>query len=69
MVKNPPANGGDAGDMRSIPGPAISPGEGNGNPLQYSCWKNLTDREELDMTKQLSTPVSLTPNIFCPSWD
>ena len=34
MVKNPPANAGDAG---SIPGLGRSPGEGNGNPLQYSC--------------------------------
>ena len=32
--KNPPAN---AGDMGSIPGLGRSPGEGNGNPLQYSC--------------------------------
>ena len=34
MVKNPPANVGDVG---SIPGPRRSPGEGNGNPLQFSC--------------------------------
>ena len=33
MVKNPPAN---AGDQGSIPGSGRSPGEGNGNPLQYS---------------------------------
>ena len=33
-VKNPPANAGDAG---SIPGLGTAPGEGNGNPLQYSC--------------------------------
>ena len=33
MVKNPPASAGDAG---SIPGLGISPGEGNGNPLQKS---------------------------------
>ena len=37
MVKNPPANVGDAGDVNSIPGLGQSPGEGNGNPLQYSC--------------------------------
>ena len=40
-VKNPPANAGDAG---SIPGSGRSPGEGNGNPLQYSCLKNPMDR-------------------------
>ena len=34
MVKNPPANAGDAG---SIPGLGRSPGKGNGDPLQYSC--------------------------------
>ena len=29
----------------SIPGLGKSPGEGNGNPIQYSCMKNFTDRE------------------------
>ena len=37
MVKNPPANAGDARHMGSIPGSGRSPGEGNGKPLQYSC--------------------------------
>ena len=41
MVKNPPANAGDSG---SIPGIGRSPREGNGNPLQYSCLGNPTDR-------------------------
>ena len=40
-VKNPHAN---AGDMGSIPGRERSPGEGNGNTLQYSCLRNPTDR-------------------------
>ena len=44
VVKNPPANAGDAGDAGSIPGSGRSPGEGNGNPLQYSCLKNSMDR-------------------------
>ena len=35
--KNPPANAGDTRDAGSIPGSERSPGEGNGNPLQYSC--------------------------------
>ena len=58
MVKNPPANAGDAG---SIPRSERSPGEGNGNLLQYSCLGNPMDRrawwatvhgviKELDMT-------------------
>ena len=34
----------DAGDLGSIPGSGRSPGEGNGNPLQYSCLGNPTDR-------------------------
>ena len=40
-VKNPPANPGDVG---SIPGLGRSLGEGNGNPLQYSCLGNPKDR-------------------------
>ena len=44
MVKNPPANVGDTGDMGLIPGSGSSPGEGNGNPLQYSCLENSIDR-------------------------
>ena len=32
------------GDPGSIPGSGISPGEGNGNPLQYSCLENPMDR-------------------------
>ena len=39
--KNPPAN---AGVVGSIPGSGRSPGEGNGNPLQYSCLGNAMDR-------------------------
>ena len=41
LVKNLPAN---AGGMVSIPGSGRSPGEGNGNPLQYSCLRNPMDR-------------------------
>ena len=40
-AKNPPANIGDVG---WIPGSGRSPGEGNGNPLQYSCLGNPMDR-------------------------
>ena len=43
-VKNPPANAGDVRDAGSIPGSGRSPGEGNGNPVQYSCLENLLDR-------------------------
>ena len=62
MVKNPPASAGDAG---SILGSGRSPGEGNSNPLQYSCLGNLMDRgawwavvhrvaKELDTKQEMS---------------
>ena len=64
-VKNLPANAGDAGDLGLIPGSGRSPGEGNGNPLQYSCRENPMDRgawwatvhgvAESDMMEQLTT--------------
>ena len=51
----------NAGDLVSIPGLGRFPGEGNDNPLQYSCLENPVDRgtwcpwgcKELDMTEQL----------------
>ena len=63
VVKDMPANAGDTGDMGSIPGWGRSPGEGNGNPLQYSClensmvggaWQGPLGHKELDMTEGLS---------------
>ena len=42
VVKNLPAMAGDTG---LIPGLGRSPGEGNGNPIQYSCLENPMDRE------------------------
>ena len=45
VVKNPPANAGDAGDSGSIPGSVRSPGGEHGNPLQHSCLENSMDRE------------------------
>ena len=64
MIKNPPANAGDAGDTGSIPESGRYPGEGNGNPPQYSCLGNPMDRgawqaqsrggqKELDMTEHI----------------
>jgi len=61
LLKNPPASAGDGRDVGLIPGSGRSPGEGNGNPLQYLCLRNPMDREawratvcgiakELDMT-------------------
>ena len=60
VIKNLPANAGDARDMGLIPGSGRSPGGGNGNPLQYSClgnptgigtwWATVLMVAELDMT-------------------
>ena len=58
QVETQPAySAGDTGDVGSIPGSGRSPGEGNGNPLQYSCQEKPTDRgivrgvtKESDMT-------------------
>ena len=44
MVKNPPADAGDAGDMGLILASGRSPRVGSGNPLQYSCLENPMDR-------------------------
>ena len=44
VVKNTPANVGDARDMSSIPESGRSPEIANGNPLQYSCLENPMDR-------------------------
>ena len=67
VVKNPSADAGVAEDVGSVPGLGRSSGGGSGNPLQYSCWENSTDREawraslwdrkELDVTEQ---PSALT---------
>ena len=65
MVKNLPAIVGDPG---SIPGSGRSPGEENGNPLQYSCLENSMDRgvwwatvhrvTKTDTTEQLTLSLS-----------
>ena len=52
VVKNPPANSGDIRDVGSIPGLGRSPGEGNGNPLQYSCLENPMDRSLVGYSPQ-----------------
>ena len=43
----------NAGDMGSVPGLGRSPGEGNGNPLQYSCLENPMDQGTWEGTKEL----------------
>ena len=66
MVKNPPA---DAGDASLIPGLGRSPGEGNGNPLQYSSLDNPMDREAWQATvcgisKELDTTYQVKSNCY-----
>ena len=43
VKKEVKASAGNAGDLGSIPGSGRAPGEGNGNPLQYSCLENPMD--------------------------
>jgi len=43
VTKNPPANAGDVRNTGLIPGSGGYPGEGDGNPLQYSCVENPMD--------------------------
>ena len=44
VIKNPPANAGDTGDLGSVSVLGRSPGGGHGDPLQYSCLENPMDR-------------------------
>ena len=64
-VENLPASARDIRDASSIPGSGRSLGEGNGNPLQYSClenpmgrgasWATVHEVAQLDMTETIST--------------
>ena len=53
-------NARDTGDVDLIPGSGRSPGEGNGNPLQYSCLKNPMDRGASWIAKSCMQHVQLT---------
>ena len=59
MVNDLPASAGDTRDGSSIPGSEKSPGEGNGNPLQYSClnipWTEDPSRLQSMNHKELDT--------------
>ena len=84
MVENLPANAGDHGDsgvLGSIPGLGRPPGEGNGNPLQYSCLENPMDRgawwamvhgiAKSQTTERLSmhTLTVVLNFYYCQKWD
>ena len=73
MVKETACNAGDSG---SIPGMGRSPGEGNGNPLLYSCLGNPMDREAWQaqvhgitksQTQLTNTPAILNYNTVPPA--
>ena len=69
MVKNLPANAGDIRGVSSVPGSERSPGGGHGNPLQYSCLKNLVDEEPEGATvhgghRESDTTEQLTLSLF-----
>ena len=61
LVKNPPANAGDARDMGWIPGSGRSPGVGNGHPLQYSCLENSMD---IGVCQATVTDSDMTEHIY-----
>ena len=74
VVKKLPANAGDTRDVGLIPGLGISPGVGNGNPLQCSCLENPKGqrslagsspwaRKESDMTERLSKQHSTVTDV------
>ena len=60
VVKNSPSNAGEA-DLGSIPGSGRSPGVENGNPLQYSCLGNPTDRNPWDLWKSQRSLAGFSP--------
>ena len=62
----------NAGDLGSLPGWGRSPGEGNGSPLQYSCWEILWTEEprgnspcsrKWHTTKQLKSPLNTQSDV------
>ena len=53
VVNNPSASAGEAREAGSVPGSGRSPGEGKGNPLQYSCLENSMDREVWQATDHM----------------
>ena len=70
MAKSLPANAGDTGDAGSNSGSGRTPGEGNGNVLQYLCLENPMDRggyspwgcKELDTTEHARMQVWSQPS-------
>ena len=69
MVKNLPANSGDIRDAGSISGSGRTPGEGNGNSLQYACLENSMNRGAWQaivcgVTKSRTRPKQISTNVY-----
>ena len=74
MVKNSPANAGDVRDVGLLPGLGRSPGEGNGNPLQYSClegpiWTEGTWRATVHRVTQSQKQLKRLSTSTLPKWN
>ena len=66
VVKNPSANAGDAKDVNLILELGRFPGVGNGNPLQYSCWKILwTEESDWLQSVELQSQTTLSTHTAC----
>ena len=65
VVKNPPANAEDIRDPVSIPESGRSPGEGHGNPLQYSFLENAMNRRVWQATVHAVTELDMTEVTEC----
>ena len=65
MVKNLPANAGDAGDSGLIPGAGRSPGGGNGNPLQHSRYEGREGAIAIAMCVSLALGTELDRELVC----
>ena len=60
VVKSPPANLGDIGDVGSIPGLERSSRGGHGNSLQYSCWRIPWTEEPVGYSPESRTELDMT---------
>ena len=68
VVKNPPANAGDARDMGLTPGSGRSLGDGNANPTQYSCLGNSTNGGAWRATVHGIAKNQTQLNMHAPAW-